>query len=131
MKPEDHLDTYRELRDAIFEWGVEMRGLKNSQRTIGLNAPRALVELLSAYLHEEDLIGPGKQINHRWFKSENVGSRLPEFPKKSEILDEMRELEILCEKLAYGSSKPKEKMKEALKIFREVESEIKSLRDEK
>lgn len=46
MKEEDHLKAYQEYRDNIFSWALEIRGLEKSQRTVGLNSSRAIVELL-------------------------------------------------------------------------------------
>jgi len=59
MKEEDHLKAYQEYKDNIFSWAIEIRGLEKSQRTVGLNASRAIVELLSAYLHRKKLVDSG------------------------------------------------------------------------
>jgi hypothetical protein len=53
MKEEDHLKAFQEYKDNIFSWALEIRGLEKSQRTVALNASRAMVELLSAYLHRK------------------------------------------------------------------------------
>jgi hypothetical protein len=45
MKEEDHLKAYQEYKDNIFLWALEIRGLEKSQRTVALNASRAMVEL--------------------------------------------------------------------------------------
>lgn len=65
MKEDDHWKAYQEYRDNIFSWALEIRGLEKSQRTVGLNASRAIVELLSVYLHRKKLVDEGFQLNHR------------------------------------------------------------------
>jgi len=78
MKEEEHLKAYQEYKDNIFSWALEIRGIEKSQRTIALNASRAMVELLSAYLHRRKLVDEGFQLNHRWFKSEKIYDKLPD-----------------------------------------------------
>lgn len=124
MKPEYHLQAFQERKDTIFKWAVEVRGLENSQRIIGDNASKAVTELLSAYLHQAKKVEEGFQLNHAWFKSNNVINRLPEFENKKEIVIKMILLEQLCEKLAYGAPKPIEKLKDALILFKEIEDII-------
>lgn len=88
MKEEDHWKAYQEYKDNIFSWALEIRGLEKSQRTIGLNASRAIVELLSVYLHKKKLVDEGFQLNHRWFKTERVSEKLPDF--KNEALPTLK-----------------------------------------
>ncbi len=78
MKEEDHLKAFQEYKDNIFSWALEICGLEKSQRTVALNASRAMVELLCAYLHRKKLVDEGFQLNHRWFKSEKVSEKLPD-----------------------------------------------------
>jgi hypothetical protein len=130
MKEGDHWKAYKEYRDSIFEWALEIKGLDKSQRIIGLNASRAIVELLSAFLHRKRLIDEGFQLNHRWFKSERVKERLPEFKYKDEIVRKMVELENSCEKLAYGSPRPIKETKKVIELFKELERQIKGMMDE-
>lgn len=129
MKIEDHLESFIEHKETIFDWALKIKGLKNSQRIIGLHASRAIIDLLSVYLHEKDKITTGTQINHRWFKSERVKDKLPEFENKNIIISKLVELEILCEDLAYGAPKPTDKIKKAIHLFNELEEKIKNLRE--
>jgi hypothetical protein len=124
MKEEDHLKAYQEYRDNIFSWALEIRGLEKSQRTVGLNSSRAIVELLSVYLHRKKLVDEGFQLNHRWFKSEKVSEKLPDFKNKSELLKNMIALENSSEALAYGAPKSKENIKEIIWLFNESEKII-------
>ncbi|MEK6934530.1 MAG: hypothetical protein AABW46_01500 [Nanoarchaeota archaeon] len=126
MKLENHLESYKEHKETIFDWALKIKGLKNSQRVIGLHASRAIIDLLAAYLLKRNLIDPGIQINHRWFKSEKVLEKLPEFENKEEIIKQIIKLELLCEDLTYGSPKSESKIKEAIKLFNKLELELKN-----
>ncbi|MDP3027115.1 MAG: hypothetical protein Q8N63_05375 [Nanoarchaeota archaeon] len=125
MKLENHLESYKEHKETIFDWALKVKGIENSQRVIGLHASRAIIDLLSAYLLKRNLIDPGVQINHRWFKSKKVMEHLPDFPNKEKIISLMIELELVCEDLTYGSPKSEEKIKEAIFLFNKLEGELK------
>jgi len=128
MKEEEHEKAFREHKETIFEWGFEQRGISNSQRIIGLNASRAIVELLSSYIHRKRLVNSGFQVNHRWFKSNKIYQKIPDFEGKNEILDKMVELENICERISYGKSKPIEYVEKAIKLFNELEELINKLK---
>lgn len=125
MKIENHLESYKEHRETIFDWALKIKGLKNSQRVIGLHASRGIVDLLMVYLLKKSVINSGVMINHRWFKSKSVLERLPEFDDKAEICNEIIKLEILCEDLTYGAPKPEDKIKEAILLFNKLEEKLK------
>ncbi len=127
MKYETHLAAFNERKETIYKWAMEVRGIEKSQRIIGDNASKAIVELLSAYLHKNKKVEEGFQLNHAWFKSKKVYQRLPEFLDKEKIIDKMVALELLCEKLSYGGQKPEEKAQEAINLFEALEKEIKDL----
>ncbi|MFQ6137249.1 MAG: hypothetical protein ACE5PM_08725 [Candidatus Hydrothermarchaeales archaeon] len=131
MKKEDHWKAYLEYKDNLFYWVMEVRGIEKSQRTIGLNVSRGIVELLSYFLHEKKLVDEGFQLNHRWFKSSKVSEKLPDFGNKNAIVEKMMELENLSEKLIYGAPKTLEKIKRALELFRDLEETIVGMIDEK
>ena len=131
MKIEEHKELFEEHKETIFKWALEVKGLKESQRTIGLHASRAMIDLLSIYLLKKGKISPGKQINHRWFKSNKAADKIPEFPNKKYIVKRIVELELLCEKLTYGSKRPEGEIKNALELFNEIESDITGLENEK
>src|SRR3989338_2785605 len=120
MKIENHLESYKEHKETIFDWGIKVKGLKNSQRIIGLHASRAAIDLLSIYLLKMNLISSGIKINHRWFKSDKVMEKLPAFNGKEEICRHIIKLELLCENLTYGSPKPEEKIREAIILFNKI-----------
>lgn len=124
MKHESHLKAFEERKETILKWALEVKGIDKAQRSIGDNASKAIVELLSAYLHKNKKVEDGFQLNHAWFKSRKVHERLPDFPNKMTIVDRMIKLELLCEKLSYGAQKPVEKSQEAINLFRDLEAEI-------
>ena len=126
MKLENHLESYKVHKETIFDWALKVKGIKSSQRIIGTHASRAMVDLLAVYLLKRNLISPGLQLNHRWFKSKNILEKLPEFENKKEICEDMIKLELLCEDLTYGSPKPEEKIKEAIILFNKIESMLKN-----
>ena len=126
MKVENHLESYKEHKETIFDWAIKVKGLKNSQRIIGLHASRAIIDLLSAYLLKKGLIDSGTQINHRWFKSDKVNDKLPNFDNKEKIIEQIIKLELACEDLTYGSPKPEEKIKEAILLFNKIEEQLKN-----
>lgn len=130
MKEEDHYKAYQEHRETIFKWALEIKGLEKSQRIVGTHASRAIVELLSAFLHKKKLVDEGFQLNHRWFKTEKVAERLPEFKNKKEIVRKMVLLENSAEVLSYGVPKPVEKTKKVILIFNELEEKIKAMMNE-
>src|SRR3989344_1296818 len=129
MKIESHEESFNEHKEAIFDWALKIKGLKNSQRIIGLHASRAIVDLLSIYLLKRNLISSGIKINHRWFKSDKVFEKLPDFNGKEEICRHIIKLELLCENLTYGSPKPEEKIREAIILFNKIEELLKNETD--
>jgi len=125
MKIENHLDSFKEHKETIFDWALKVKGLKNSQRIIGLHAARAIIDLLMIHLLNKGLIDSGTMINHRWFKSKSVLERLPEFKDKEKICAEIIKLEVLCEDLTYGAPKSEDKVKEAILLFNMLEEKLK------
>lgn len=130
MKEEEHYKAYQEHREAIFKWALEIKGLDKSQRIVGTHASRAIVELLSMFLHKKRLVEEGFQLNHRWFKTENVAEKLPEFKNKEEIVKKMVVLENSTEVLSYGAPKPIDRIKKVIVLFNELEEEIKVMINE-
>ncbi|MBI3034926.1 hypothetical protein HYY71_01255 [Candidatus Woesearchaeota archaeon] len=131
MKIKEHEESFNEHKETIFRWALEVKGIENSQRIIGLHTSRAIIDLLSIHLLKKEKISPGKQINHRWFKSLRASGKIPNFPNKKQIVEKIVELELLCEKLTYGSKRPETEAKKALDLFHELESKIRGLENEK
>ncbi len=118
MKEETHIKAFNEHKDAI-DWSID-RGVEDSQRIIGMHSSRAIVELLSVYLHKINKIESGFQINHRWFKSQKVYEKFPNFPNKNMIFSKMIELENMSENIAYSSDKPVREIEKVIKLFNEL-----------
>ena len=131
MKIAEHQESFEEHKETIFRWALEVKGIEKSQRIIGLHASRAILDLLSIYLLKKGKMSPGKQINHRWFKSGKVSDKLPDFKNKNQITEKIIKLELLCEKLTYGSQRSETEIKTALELFNEIEAKIKNLENEK
>ena len=125
MKEKEHLNAFEEHR-AVIDWAID-RGIEKSQRIIATHASRGAIELLSFYLHKLNKIDAGFQINHRWFKSPQVGNRLPEFDKKKLIVPKLVKLENQCENLTYGSQKQANEIREAVELFNEIEELLEGL----
>lgn len=126
MKEKEHKEAFEVHKRTIFEWALDVQGLENSQRIIGLHASRGIVELLSEFLHQKKLISEGFQLNHRWFKSEKVMEKLPQFNSKEEIVKGLIKLENLCENLSYGKKKSSQEIEEVVSLFTKLEEKIKS-----
>jgi len=125
MRQEDHFKAYEQHRATIFKWGVDVQGLDNSQRIVGLHTSRGIIELLSFYLHKNGLIERGQQLNHRWFKSErNISEKLPRFDGFSDLIPRMVRLELLSETLSYGTQRPLDATEKALELFSEIENTL-------
>jgi len=128
MKPEDHMKAFEELKETLLEWAIKARGADRAQRIIGLTASRAIIELLSIYLHETRRLDIGGSINHRWLSSIKQAERnIPLFPEKERILPKMVELENACTNLAYGGPQRSEDVKLAIKLFQELERAIENM----
>jgi len=123
MRTEEHRKAFEEYKKNIFETAIT-RGIEHSQRTIGFSASRGIIELLSIYLHSINKLDAGAQLNHRWFKTENVVDRLPDFPKKTEIIAKMVLLENLSESLSYGSQKSNDEIVKVIELFQNLEKII-------
>ena len=129
MKIENHIESFKEHKETIFDWAIKVKGLKESQRIIGTHASRAIVDLLAVSLLKRHVIDQGIQINHRWFKSKRVMEKLPEFDGKKQIISKMIELELICEDLTYGSPRSEEKIKKAIILFKELEEKLSNEKD--
>ena len=100
MNAEGHRRAIRESLEEIRE--AVQKGVMDRQRTIGFHCSVAAADMLELFLHEQNLIDPGATVKHDFFASRRkVEERLPpEFPRRSELIDLMLELEgsrnLLC-----------------------------------
>ncbi|MBL7160115.1 MAG: hypothetical protein ISS95_00975 [Candidatus Aenigmarchaeota archaeon] len=96
------------------------------QKIIGFAESEASTNMLAILLHKNNLIQPGFNINHRWFKSEKSANERfnYEFPDKKNLLPLMVKQEDFREKLCYGNQKPKKIVEDSLKNFFEIKKLI-------
>lgn len=121
MKIEEHQKAYEEHKKNI-ERAIE-EGIEDNQRNLAYNISQGSVELFAIMLHKLNLIqGSGDQFDHRIFKSPKlIKKKIPfDFSSKYKILDFMKKIEDERIALCYGSRKPVERIKEALKNFNEL-----------
>lgn len=127
MKLKTHEEAFEVHKKAIFTWALEIEGIEKAQRIVGVHASRGIVELLSLFLHKKELVKSGLQLNHRWFKSEKILQKLPDFINKREVVRKMVQLENLCEILSYGKKRPVSETEKAIQLFKELEEDIKKI----
>lgn len=103
MKLEGHVQKLCEHMAGL-EWGLR----QNNDSAVGFHASAGSVELLSILLHRLELVTPGFQVNHTWFRSRKVMEVKFnfDFPRKTEILAGMEEIEELRNPLCYGVRDP-------------------------
>ena len=124
MRIEDHKESFNEHKETIFTWAIDTKGIERSQRIIGLHASRAILDLLQIKLQKENKITSGTMLNHRWFKSLRVKEKLPDFEDKDKIIEDIVELELLCENLSYGSKKTSNEINKTLELFKKLEQKL-------
>jgi len=125
MKEESHIENLKESLQVINE-SIE-KGLVERQKTIGFHTSIASCEMLELFLHKKHLIDPGFIIKHEWLKSKNkIKEKLPfEFPKKSEILDLIYNIEEKRNILCYGKPQKIETIQEILNNFNKLKKLLK------
>jgi hypothetical protein len=99
MKLESHIQKLKEHIAGI-QWGVR----QSNGSAVGFHASAGSVDLFSIMLHKLELVSQGFQVNHTWFRSKAIMCEKFsfDFPKKTEILDIMEEIEDLRNPLCYG-----------------------------
>ncbi len=121
MKIEKHMKNLKESTDVLEEC-IKRGDLVGRQRTIGFHTSAASVDLLEIFLHQKNLIDPGVQLKHDWFGSKKkLESKIPfSFPKKTEIVELMAEIENKRNILCYGVPLEKETIKESILLFQKL-----------
>jgi len=120
MKEETHQKNLQESLAVIRE-SIE-KGLLERQRNIGFNTSAACADMLEILLHKKHLIDPGFIIKHEWLKSKNrIKEKLSfEFPKKTEILNSIYEIEEKRNLLCYGKPQKIETIQEVINTFNKL-----------
>lgn len=120
MNIENHkkrLDEHTKFLELAIKQGV-----KESQSTIGFHTSQGAIELLSIFLHKLNLISPGKQINHLWFRSQKtINKKLPyDFPHKKQIINLISKIEEKRDALIYGTPKSEKEIEKVILLFQKL-----------
>lgn len=103
---EEHKTIIREMEDDIKE-KIRANLLLQHQKIIGFSASEGATNCFAFFLHKNNLIPPGFNVNHLWFASERKAEEKFhfDFPGKKEILPLLVRQEDLRQKLCYGREK--------------------------
>ena len=124
---EEHKKIIKEFEEDITE-KIRRNIIGQRQKIIGFAASEGSVNCFALFLHKQNLISEGFNVNHKWFASiRRSEEKFPfDFPKKHEILSKLVRQEQLRAMLCYGKSKTVEDVKEAIKTFFELKKIIES-----
>jgi|SRR3989338_5552607 len=117
---EEHEKTANELIEDIEE-KIRLGITAKRQKIIGFAASEAATNLFSIFLHKNNLISPGFNVNHSFFVSERRAQEAftSDFRNKQEILDYLVRIEELRNRLCYGREKEAGEVNEAIeKLFK-------------
>ncbi|MBU0930049.1 MAG: hypothetical protein KJ623_03170 [Nanoarchaeota archaeon] len=117
MKIDSHLENLKESINEINE-AIE-RGLEAKQRSIGFHTSAGAIDMLEIILHKQKLIDSGFVIKHEWFNSENkIKEKFNfDFPNKIKVLDLIKKIENIRNKLCYGKRQKEDVLEELIKNF--------------
>ena len=115
---EEHEKTIKELIDDIEE-KIRLDLVAKRQKIIGFSVSEASTNLFAVFLHRNNLIEPGFNVNHSFFASEKRFERtFPfEFRNKKEILQILLKIEELRNRLCYGREKEAKEVNEAVSLL--------------
>lgn len=113
MRIEKHREVLEEVSQTIKDALDDPAGLLAHQRRLIAMLSLGASQLLEIYFHKLDVIKPGTQIKHEWFKmgEKNALIRLSailtsdprKIPKINELLSFAREIEKDRDDIMYGS----------------------------
>lgn len=103
---EEHKKIINELIEDINE-KIRSGLLLERQKIIGFASSEASVNIFAVFLHKNNLISPGFNVNHRFFASVKRArdSFSFDFQKKDEILELLVAQDEFRNKLCYGRDK--------------------------
>ena len=112
---EEHEKTVKELIDDI-EKKIRLNLVAKRQKIVGFSVSEASANLFAVFLHKNNLIPPGFNVNHLFFASEKrAQDAFPfEFKNKGEILSILVKIEMLRNRLCYGREKEVKEVNEAV-----------------
>lgn len=113
MRIDKHREALREVSDTIKDALDDPAGLMGHQRRLVAMLSLGMAHLVEIYFHKADVLKPGTQIKHEWFKmgEKNALMRLSailttdpgKIPKINEIMAYARNLEKDRDDIMYGS----------------------------
>lgn len=129
---EEHKKIVKELLDDINE-KIRADLLVERQKIIGFTTSEASTNIFAIFLHKNNLISPGFNVNHRFFMSNRKAEEIFnfDFQKKKKILDLLIKQEDLRNKLCYGREKEKIVAESAIKNLFMLKGIIENLLGEK
>jgi len=135
MRVEKHEDALKEVYQTIDQALNDPKGLLNYQRRIASMTSMGMQQVVEIYFHKLNIIKPGVQLKHEWFKldEKNINNKLSpaltkkleDIPKINEILFLSRKIESDRNDLVYGAPlEDDKKLKEKIDAFLELKSLI-------
>jgi len=102
------------------------------QKIIGFTASEASAHLFAIFLHKNNLIDPGFNVNHKFFSSEKRAEEKFsfDFTSKEKIISLLVSQENYRDKLCYGKDKTKGIVNSAISNLFELKQIIKELTGE-
>ena len=115
---EEHEKTVKELIDDIEE-KIRLNLVAKRQKIIGFSVSEASANLFAIFLHRNNLIPPGFNVNHSFFASEKrTEESFPsDFKNKKEIISLLVKIEALRNRLCYGREKEAKEVNEAVSLL--------------
>lgn len=115
---EEHKAIIKEMEEDIKE-KIRADLLLQRQKIIGFSTSEGATNCFAFFLHKNNLISSGFNVNHLWFASERKAEERFhfEFSSKKEILPLMVKQEDLRQKLCYGRNKDLSLVKQAVDNF--------------
>lgn len=129
---EEHEKTAKELIEDIEE-KIRLNTLGKRQRIVGFAVSEAANNLFSAFLHRQNLLSPGFNLNHSVFSSRKKTEEMfyYNFKEKEEILPILIRIEELRNRLCYGREKDETEAREAVFILFKLKSLIEEAEGDK
>lgn len=124
---EEHKKIIKEFLDDINE-KIKANLLVERQKIIGFAASEASTNLFALLLHQQNIVEPSFNVNHRYFASEKIAENKLDFevPKKKELIKLMVNQEDYRNKLCYGKEKQANIVDSAIKNLFEIKNIIDS-----
>ncbi len=125
---EEHKKIIKEFEDDINE-KLRRNIIIERQKILGFSTSEGASNCFALFLHHQNLISQGFNVNHKWFASKRRAEEkfLFDFPKKTEILDKLVRQEQLRNILCYGKSKTIDDVEESIKLFFEIKKLIEKI----